>query len=870
MSRASTRTDSGHIGDLAARLAGWSATRPGWVLAGAVVVLAFSLVSLSRLHITSSLTGILGSGSGAAAAMERVVSGYRSGAELMLLVELPEGRAADDAGRAELVGYATRLASALGSDPVASRLVLWARFREDPELLRFAREVMLPHGVFYLSEGAVEELERRLQPAQIRRQIARNEAMISAPGAAGAALSEGVLRDPLRLFDLVPPELRSDVAADAPVVGKPELSDDGRAILLSIGTVGDGGDYEAAGRTVDAVERLAAKTNSTGLSVAMAGSAAIARETSRVIRRDSIVSVLASVALLYALFFLFYSRWSAGLVIGGVAAVGMLAGVGAVAVVVREVSPLAAMIAALLAGIGADYGVHFLSRYDGYRGEGQGSAAASVETARHMAVPIGTNCFTSIFGFMSLWPSTIKMLSDFAVMGAAGLLGAFLAVFVLMPAVLAVTDRRETHRAAGRAMFNRFADGVVDRPRTCMGLSLAILGAGVVAAAAQGFSIGFESDLTVMHPRPSKALDATSEVMRRFSRQGALVPIEVRAAAADQLVGVAHDAARALTSPACREAGVTAVLGLGTLLPDPRQTAGRLRMLDRLDPSRVIEAFDAAIAESQFEPKAYAGYRGVLAEILGSRRVPTVADVMRYRSVAERVFPAASLVGGGQPTSTMLVVRLAEPLHDREQRRHTIAALRKAASGVRGGEVTVAGIDAVSEELDAAARVGLPRAIAISFGLVLLWLMIVFRRAVDVLLALLPLAFAAVATVAFIVATRQLFNPINTVAIPLLGGIAVDAGVFLVSVFRSDGATRAELRPHLRPTVHAISLSVGTTATAFGSLCISHTPAIQSLGLVSAVGIMASGVGSLLLLMPILIRRAPRAGVRGRSEPCAS
>jgi len=133
----------------------------------------------------------------------------------------------------------------------------------------------------------------------------------------------------------------------------------------------------------------------------------------------------------------------------------------------------------------------------------------------------------------------------------------------------------------------------------------------------------------------------------------------------------------------------------------------------------------------------------------------------------------------------------------------------------------------------------------------------VFRKPMDVLLALVPLIFAGVTVVCFMVAIKQRFNPINSVAIPLLDGIAVDAGVFLVSVARAHGATRGELRSNLRATTNAVLLAVTTTVTAFGSICFTHTPAIRSLGMVAAVGITASMVGALLLLMPILIRRAP-------------
>jgi predicted RND superfamily exporter protein len=852
------------------------------VLACAAVVLVLSLLSLSRLHVTSSLAVMLGTNSASAAAMERVTTEYRSGDALLLLVELPKGRAADDAGRAELVAYAERLEGALKNDAVAGPLIAWVRYREDPEFLRFAREVMLPGGAFYFSDEGMAEFARRLEPGAMKEQIARNEAMIGAPGPAGVALSGGVLRDPLRLIELVPKKLMGagdgmaggtetpSSAAAKPAApspsergegGRPEFSEDGRALLVHIGAASGGSDYVAAGRLLDAVVKRAGEVNTGGLRIEPAGFAAIATASSRVIRSDSVVSSMVSVGLLYVLFLLFYRRWSAALVIGGVAAIGMLAGIGVLALFMHQVSPLAAMIAALLAGLGTDYGIHFLSHYDGYREQGLGSVDASVETARHMAVPIVTNCFTSIFGFISLWPSKIQMLSDFAVMGAAGLIGALIAVFVLMPAALTVIDRKkgaEQRAGTERASFGRLADVVAKRPRTFMASSLAALGVVVAAAAMQGFDLRFESDLTVMHPRPSPALDATGEIIRRFSTHGELVPVEVRASTPEGLVAAAHDAARGLSSPACRAVGVTGVIGLQMMLPDPRATAARAAALEKLDADRVVASFDAAIAESAFEPSAYSGYRSFLRTLVSARKAPTVEDVLKYKGVAERVFPAAALGGGADgkaPLSTVLLVRLSVPLTERVQRKTAVDTLNYAVAAVPG--VTVAGMAAVSEELEEAARDGLPQSVAISFVLVVIWLTAVFRKPLDVLLALVPLVFAGGTTVLFIIAIGQRFNPINSVAVPLLDGIAVDAGVFLVSVYRAHGATRGELRLHLRSTTHAVLLSVGTTVTAFAALCFTHMPAVRSLGFVSAVGILASGVGALMLLMPILIRRAP-------------
>lgn len=848
------------LGAGAERLARWSASHARLVLACAAVVLALSLASLSRLHVSSSLAVMLGTHSRAAQALERVSADYQANDAFLLLVRLPE-RAPAESGERTLVAFAQRLTAAVEADPALSGAVTSIRYRENPALARFAREVMLPHGAFYLGDAQCDELLRRLDPRSMREQIARNEALIGSPGPAGSALGASVLRDPLRLFELVPAELaRAAPPADAPPasIDAPELSRDGRALLVRIGAGAAARDYEASGRLVDEVLEAARRVNPDGLLIAPAGPAAIARDSSRVIRRDAIVSTIISIAVMYALFAAFYRRWTAGLIIGAVAAVGMLAGVGALALFMHEVSPLAATIAALLAGLGTDYGIHFLSHYEGRRRDGLASAEASARTAAEMAAPIATNCLTSIFGFISLWPSKVQMLSDFAAMGAAGLLGALAAVFLLMPAILALVDRAPVSQQSERASIGRVADAVSARPLRGIGLAIAALAGLAALAAWRGSPLAFEPDLTVMHPKPNPALDATDEVLRRFSGTGELMPVEVVAPSPEGLLIAAHDAAAALGGPACRAAGVADVIGLPTLLPDPRRTASRTARLAGLEPRRVLEAFDQALAASVFSPEAYRNYRSFLAQLASARRPPGIQDVLDAPGLAPQLFPSQSLARGRTPTRTVLLVRFARPLHDRDQRRAAVDAVTRAAASVVTGEVQPAGMSAVAAELEEATRDGLPVSIGISFALVLAWLALVFRRTADVLLALIPLACAATTVVLFAAATGQLFNPINSVAIPLLDGIAVDAGVFLVCVFRAHGSTRAQFQIHLRPTTHAVLLSVATTVTAFASLLAARTPAVASLGLLASVGIIGSGVGAILLLMPILVLRARR------------
>ena len=85
-------------------------------------------------------------------------------------------------------------------------------------------------------------------------------------------------------------------------------------------------------------------------------------------------------------------------------------------------------------------------------------------------------------------------------------------------------------------------------------------------------------------------------------------------------------------------------------------------------------------------------------------RAPSVADVLNYKGLSEKVFPTLDVMSGRAPTSTVLVVRFSTRLTDRVQRKAAVDALNAAVAPLPG--VTVAGIAAVSEELEDAARDG--------------------------------------------------------------------------------------------------------------------------------------------------------------------
>ena len=99
------------------------------------------------------------------------------------------------------------------------------------------------------------------------------------------------------------------------------------------------------------------------------------------------------------------------------------------------------------------------------------------------------------------------------------------------------------------------------------------------------------------------------------------------------------------------------------------------------------------------------------------------------------------------------------------------------------------------------------------------------------------------------------FNPANILTLPLMVGIGVAYGIYIVQRYREDG----EATFYGKSTGRAVMLSALTSLIAFGSLLTGAHRGICSLGLVMTIGVTACLVSSLTLL-PALLEIARRKG----------
>ena len=131
-------------------------------------------------------------------------------------------------------------------------------------------------------------------------------------------------------------------------------------------------------------------------------------------------------------------------------------------------------------------------------------------------------------------------------------------------------------------------------------------------------------------------------------------------------------------------------------------------------------------------------------------------------------------------------------------------------------------------------------------------LFVILRDLRDVVLVLVPLAFAGLLTGAVTVLFDIPFNYANVIALPLLFGIGVDSGVHVVHRSRSALPDSAHGNPMRTSTGRAVVFSALTTACSFGNLAFSAHPGTASMGLVLAAGVLLTLAATVVLLPALL------------------
>ena len=612
--------------------------------------------------------------------------------------------------------------------------------------------------------------------------------------------------------------------------------------------------------------------------------------------KGDIISTLASSLVLVALtFYVGFRRWKPLRAIIDALLLCCVLAIACGAALYGELNMITIGLCAILVGLGVDFGMILYALYAHEREAGHGHERAVAAALRTHGPGIWFGALTTAAAFLCLLGSGSLGYQQLGVLIACGILIAAGVMMTFFWLFLGITLPRWLHRmvlvvlafaAAAGVYFiattfrswsanlwqnivsgtvlallamavahflckviHRIPAVVLSRPWRLLAPAGIALVALTAAALAPVGKLIFDLDPKSLEPRNSIAGHALRTIMAHVNPGTTDTVLAVITAADDEALAAAWQKAHAAwtkLTPRDQDASNTPPLlasiatpaGLATSPARMKANAARLATVDF---AKLTAAFDSTLAASDFAPEQFAGTRGLLGAL--NEVAQGHLDVVAWK----RTLPATSawwfLIDGFLSRENPIGIAHIKPAVNIDTEEQA-AALRSALA-VPGVEVGLSGWGYTLAELGPWSERKMVRLSALMIGLNVVLLVFLLRSFKFVCILMLGLALSVGALITTLKFSGIVLNLFNVLAFPLVLGVGVDYGIYIVLALRGPDPAR-ELGALMKPVL----LSGLTTVVGFGSLAWAQNPALRGLGLVCGIGVAWCVLVTFLFVLP--------------------
>lgn len=556
---------------------------------------------------------------------------------------------------------------------------------------------------------------------------------------------------------------------------------------------------------------------------------------------------------------------------------------------VQKLNLISMAFAVLYVGLGLDYALYLALRYRELRQHKVPHREAIPQAAGDIGGFMFVCAATTSLGFLAFVPTSFTGIAGLGLISGAGMFISLIASLTLLPALLTLLPPP----APGPALPGRAMDVLLELPYRRQRPIWLVMGVLVLVAVVIAPQARFDFD--PLHLRDPKAesvstfRDLLADTSVPTLTLSAVVPDAAAAAAMAERLRAVPEVRQVVTLddlvPKVQDDKLAVIEELAFSLGPALTTPSELTVLTRAEDAASLDRLEVAMqrAARQWQgPSAAAAARlaSALEQLQSSPNAAEAVGLLRSNLLdnlgaqitqLQRLMTARAVTVDDLPLwlrtrwlasngDQRVEIWPRAVLDDNDNTRAFVRAVQQVAPAVSGPPVGMI-------EAGEAVVQSFQQAFAYSAGAISLLLLILLRSVRDTLLVLLPLGIAGLLTMAASVVTNTPFNFANVIALPLLLGVGVDYGVYLVQQARrmppganllKTGATRAVLFGAL------------VTMANFGDLMLARHPGMVSMGLLLTVGL---GVILLctLVLLPSLIaakqaqeqRRAAQQQARG-------
>jgi len=610
--------------------------------------------------------------------------------------------------------------------------------------------------------------------------------------------------------------------------------------------------------------------------VRLTGSVALEDEEFATIANGAAVGLLGSTILVGVLLWLAVRSWRLIVPVLLTLVLGLLLTTGFAALAVGTLNLVSVAFAVLFVGIAVDFGIQVSVRFREEGLHAPGVPAALVATARRAGPQVLVAALASAAGFLAFTPTSFVGVAQLGLIAGAGMVIAFACTLTVLPALIALFRPVGAVQEAGLAWLAPLDGPVARRCRPV----LAVFGLFGLAGLVLLPRLAFDSD-------PLNTKDQTTEAVRTLHD---LIEDPVANPYTVEILAPSTAAAAALGARLGKLPLVESVITANSFVPEDQAAklplvADAAMLLGPTLAARPAGPRPTAAELRTAAQEASAALLGVRDRIpAGSTLASISADLQALAAASDPVLLAADaaltrflplqlgrLAVALQAAPSTLADVPPELLRDwvlPDGRAKLQVVPKRAAMSSAGLHAFVAQVRTVAPDAGGAAVnitesadtvVGAFRAAAgLALAAIALILAVALRRVVDVALVMAPLLLSSLLTVLLAVLLPLPLNFANIIALPLLLGVGVSFNIYFVMNWRAGRPA-----PLGSATARAVLFSALTTATAFGSLAVSHHPGTASMGRLLLLSLGCTLLTT-LVFMPALLAAVGRPRQAGR------
>ena len=543
--------------------------------------------------------------------------------------------------------------------------------------------------------------------------------------------------------------------------------------------------------------------------------------------------------------------------------------------------------AVMILGLGIDLGIQFIARYEEELKKSSRRAEAVRMAIQHTGPSIITAGVTNAAAFFAMGLSGFRGVIELGVIAGGGMLIATAATMTVLPALLLLVHRKhEATHIPAQSVATRIEQFLVRRPYWML-MACGILTAGALLV---GWTVRFDYNVLNLQ---SKGLASVETELR-------LLKADVESTLFASIVCNDLPEVRTLHERLSKLPSVATVHSIAELIPEQqkqkvaiirgiKQELGSVQFVvppyDPVDTEVVLHSLASlrlranqllGAATARGDATSQAALKPLIEAALQTRTKLQALEPNVLRSWLEKyerqfytdLDAQMQLLAGQadkpmelgdvpQEVRHMLVGRTGkflirvfpkENIWEREALVRFVRDVQSVAPKVTG---TPLGLYEFVEIL----KTGYCKAALWALLVIAILIFIDFRGGYATLLTILPLLVGTAWMLGAMAVARIDFNPANIMVLPLIVGIGVAYGIYVVQRYRESH----EATFYSKSTGRAVILSALTTTVAFASLLIGAHRGIRSLGLVMTIGVIACLIAALALL-PALLEAARRKG----------